>query len=348
MNDFPLNPALAELLGSTSPNVLIAALSQMQSQQNAMSLDSLPVGMPFPDSSSRFIGDTNHPMDSDYPSQQHAQSFPLSYLPSATDSIFIPNSPRLTFQSQSSTHDDDATGEAASLFFPYEIDPAVTSVVEDTNRTCDSTQNVQNSVDQAQLNLDALMREIIRLNPNAFTGSSSSHPNQVNGELKYADGTRVEDLGDDGLLDDIGLPSVGSAVAHANAAAAAGSPFASTSGAGNEGVDIDSLFNSLNGDGGAGSNGLGSIENNAFDASQYLKTDTFDTAEPISAPQQQPPPQPRVTTLDASPREGRPKRKSDASLTNPDGIGLRLKHDEANGVDEQPPTKKLRMRRKQK
>jgi hypothetical protein len=342
LNDFPLNPALAELLGNT--NVLIAALSQMQNQQNAMNIDSIPVGMPFPDSSSRFIGDMN-PMDSDYSSQPQMQSsFPLSYPPSSTDSIFIPNSPRLTFQSQSSRHDDSTTGEAGALFFPYEINPAVASVVEDTNRASESTQNVQNTVEQPQLNLDALMREIIRLNPNAFIGSN---PNQVNGEPTYANDTRVEDLGDDGLLDDIGLPSVGSAVANANAAAAAGSPFTGASSAGNEGVDIDSLFNSLNSDSGASGTGVGSIENNAFDASQFLKTDAFDIAEPISAPQQ-PPPQPQVTTLDAPPREGRPKRKSDASLTNPDELGFGQKHDDTDGADEQPPAKKLRTRRKQK
>lgn len=316
----------------------------MQNQQNAMNVDSMSIGMPFSDSSSRFTSDADHPGDSDYLSQAQMQSsIPLSYPPAATDNIFIPNSPRLTFQPRSG-HDDGTTGDAEALFFPYEINPAVESVVEDTNRIHESTQNVQNSVDQAQLNLDALMREIIRLNPNAFPGSNGSNPNQVNGGLPYGDGARVEDLGDDGLLDDIGLPSVGSAVANANAAAAAGNSLTGASSAGNEGVDIDSLFYSLNSNTGTGGTGLGSIDSNTFDASQFLKTDVFDTAEP----QQQAPPQPQVTTFDAPAKPGRPKRKSDASLTSPDQFGLGFKHDDTDGIDDRPPTKKLRARRKQK
>lgn len=347
LSDFPLNPTLAELLGTTSPNVLIAALSQMQNQQNAMNVDPMPVGMPFPDS--RFADDAGRPVDSDYLSQAQMQpSFPLSYPPSTADGVFIPNSPRLTFQARSSGHDDGTTDDSDALIFPYEINPAVASVVDDTNRAYETTQNVHNTVDQAQLSFDALMRELIRLNPNAFAGSNGNNPNQVNGGMPYGNGTRVEDLGDDSLLDEIGLPSVGSAVANANAAAAAGSPLAATSGVGNESVDIDSLFNSLNNDSGASGASLGSIENNTFDASQFLKADAFDGAEPVTTSQQQPPPQPQVTALDPTSRQGRPKRKSDASLSTPHEIGLGLKSDDGGNIDNQPPAKKPRTRRKQK
>jgi hypothetical protein len=319
----------------------------MQNQQNAVNMDSMPVGIPVPDSNNRFTGDANHPVDSEYLSQPQAPSFPLPYTPSATDSIFIPGSPRL-FQSQPSGHDNDTSGDAGALFFPYEIPPALAAIVDDTNRVYESAHSVHNVADQAQLNLDALMREIIRLNPNAFAGSNGSNSSQVNGGLPYGNGPLVEDLGDDGLLDDIGLPSVGSAVANANAAAAAGGSLAGAGSAGNEGVDIDSFFNSLNNDSGAGLTGIGSMENNTFDASEFLKTDTFDNPQPIPVSNPQPPPQPQVTPLDAPPRQGRPKRKSDASLTNPDEIDVKLKHDDADGVDNRPPTKKLRTRRKQK
>lgn len=315
----------------------------MQNQQNPMNFDPMSAGAPVSDQNASFNGDTNASTQMDYLNQSQASTsnplFPLSYPSPNPNSIFLPPSPRFSY-SQPAQNGDASAGTSDALFFPYDVNPALQESSEDIGKTFNSTQNIQNSVDQAQLNLDALMREIIRLNPNAFTTPAD---NQTNGDSFFENDPRVEDLGEDAMLNEIGLPSVNSAVANANAAAAAGNVLSGVGGGGDS-VDIDSFFNSLNDS--SGNIGGSGVTDGGFDASQFLKSEAYATPEPAPIPLQ--PPQPKTMTLDAPLRSGRSKRKSDASPADSDDSGLGLQRDGGDVVVEQPPAKKLRARRKLK
>lgn len=387
-----MTPSFAELL-STSPNLLFAALAQMQNQQNSLNLDSMSVGMPMndPNTNTRYNND-QHGNNLANGNDLTSQSLPTFTYPSPpVDHAYLPtSSPRFTYSDPNHIAADGHTGtsDAGALFFPYGVDPALPATAQGIDQTYTAAQQTQNNIDQTQQSIDNIMRELLRLNPNAYMSVDPSNTNMVNGTA-YP-GARVEDLGDDSgaMLDGIGLPSVDSAVANAQAAAAGGAGNLLNGVSPNDTVDVDSFFNHFTGTGNEETNNQTSSsvqQPQMFDASQYLNTTpelASATAQPLppplaatatsqtqsqqiyrpplntNLPQPQPQPQPEVTTTTLR-TSGRPKRKSDAGNTMYQGQGVLNPGRAAKSVvksiidvgtdsDDEPPAKKLRSRRKQK
>ncbi|KAF8317452.1 hypothetical protein DL93DRAFT_572583 [Clavulina sp. PMI_390] len=290
-------PTLTEILNS--PNLLMAALAQMQSQGT---LDPLAfpgdpnldymnqAGMPNGSSS------TTTPSNlAPIPSTSAPNQYPY-FPPSASNPATL--NPDLTHQL---SNPSDPSDPNSALFFPYDNSAALAHQTENLGQTIDAAVGVQNGIERSQIDVNSLMRELLRLDPNAFSipgdggGGGATLSELSNGDVDM-NGARLEDLGarDDAMMNEIGLPSVDSAITNANANANA-----NTNGVNNVGHNIngtapnyETFFNSL-GDANSRANAnnansyvppsasgpaLSTIE--AFDPSQFLTAEAFGTPEP--------------------------------------------------------------------